>query len=94
MNQPKPLLPEEVPNKVPPALPEKYKDLGVQPNLKSHIALWLADNADSVEKAGTAIKTYSVKYDGWIKTIMFALGWAVEIAGAQLDKRVRRAKDL
>ena len=94
MNQPKPLLPEEVPNKVPPALPEKYKDIGVRPSLRSHIAVWLADNTDSIEKAGTAIKTYSVKYDGIIKTVMFAVGWAVEIAGKQLDKRIMRAKDL
>ena len=90
----KPMIPERVDNKVPPAKPDKFKDLSPQATLKDQIALVLADNADKVEMVGVAIKTYSAKYDGWIKTIMMALGYAVEYAGKELDKRVMRAKDL
>jgi hypothetical protein len=95
MNQPKPLIPKTARNRVPPAVPVvTAKNPHVEPTLKDQIALLLANNADSVEKAGEAISVYSAKYDGVLKIVMFAVGYAVKLAGRQIDKKIMRARDI
>ena len=103
MNQPKPLIPSEMPNKMPPAGPlgkKQLKEMRDKLNipdklsLKDYIALWLVEYPDKIELAGEALIGWSAKYDGWIKYAILGVGYAVKYAGKQIDNNVTRADDL
>ena len=100
MNDLKPLIPSEMPNKMPPAQPlttaelKKMRDklnIPEKVSLKDYIALWLVDYPDKIELAGEALIGWSAKYSGWIKYAILGVGYAVKYAGKQIDKNVTRA---
>ena len=75
-----------------PKLTSKYKPS--KKTLKDEIAYQIVDRAETIETIGTVCMTYANKYEGWLKYVLYGLGYGIKYAGKLLDKKIMRAEDM
>ena len=75
-----------------PKLTSKYKPH--EKSLKDELAYQIVDRAETIETIGTVCIAYSNRFDGWLKYIVYGLGYGIKYAGKMIDKKIMRAEDI